>query len=203
MGAALPRQGDEGWRLKGLSNLRPNQEYRNKKTQALGKLNAKRKLLVTGLLIAALLGVYVLRCYSWTTGYEITPLTESTRITVPVKSMNFSESPVEIAPKLDAVITTFKPNTTVHFKVNEIPYSITLGKVFYSVEILIKVAGRYAMFTLVNNNRWWGNGDIEESLVLPSPVTRAPIEITVLATAARHGSVSEVVEIVVSLVEIS
>jgi len=203
VGAAMLGGGGGGWWLKGCSNLRPNREYRNEKMRAFGKLVAKSGLLVTGLSIVALLGAHVLTYYSLTMDYEITPLTDGVRITVPVKSLNFSELPVEASPKVDATITTFKPNTMVHFKVNEIPYAVTLGRVFYSVEILIRVGGRYAMLTLVNNNRWWGNGDIEAYLVLTSPVTRAPVEITVLATAARHGPVSESVEIVVSLVEIS
>jgi len=168
--------------------------------QVLEKLNVKKGLIVTALSMAVMLGAYASQYYGWTEGYEITPLTESVRIAIPVKNFKF-ETYVEMSPKIDAKITTFKPNTKVYFRVNETPYGATLGKVFYNVDVMIKVDGQYAILTLVNNNRWWGNGDIEAYLVLPSPVTEAPLEITVVANAALHGTVSEIFELIVWLVE--
>jgi hypothetical protein len=169
--------------------------------EQLGKLNTRRTLIAITLLVAVAVGIYELRYFDFPKSHEITPFAKEARIAIPVKGIKFSDTPVEISPKVDLTVTTLKPLIEVHFKVEQMQYGTILEDVFYSVEITFKVDGQYAILTLVNNNRWWGNGDIESYLTLPFPVTGAPLEIILVAYPALHGPVSETLEVLIYLVE--
>jgi len=169
--------------------------------QVLEKMDRKKGLIVIALLTGLMFGAYLLQYCDFKGNYEITPSTENAYITLSVRGLKYTELPEEALPVTYATITTVEPNTEVHFRISRIQYVEILGDFFYNVDITIKISGQYTLLTLVNNNRWWADGDIDEYLTLPSPVTRAPVEITVIANGARIGTVSQLFEILIYLVE--
>jgi len=165
------------------------------------KMDRKKWLIVIVLLTGLMFGAYLLQYCDLKGNYEITPSTENAYITLSARGLKYTDIPEEALPVTYATITTVKPNTKVYFRISRIQYGEILGDFFYNVEITIEINGQHSMLTLVNNNRWWAEGDIEGCLTLPSPVTRAPVEIVVIAWGARIGTVSKLFEILIYLVE--